>query len=350
MKLKFIVCYCLVIFIVIVATCSFSIINDLPTPYKLETPPGFFEMPIPKENPLTVEGIALGRKLFYEPLLSANNKMSCGSCHQQKYAFSDTSSFSTGVDGVKGKRNALPIFNLGWTNEGFFWDGRAATLEAQAIEPMQNPIEMHETLENAVAELQCTSVYPHLFKKAFGSKTITVTMIANAIAQFERTIISSDSRYDKFTRKEPGGYLSPEEISGLNLFVDTDKGNCVGCHVLNGPLTSFMYIDIGLDSIAQDSGRYVMNPSLNEVGKFKIPSLRNTALTAPYMHDGRFQTLDQVLDHYSEGFKMSPNVNKLIFKNGKGRLSPSEKQYIIKFLKTLTDSSLIENPKFSNPN
>ncbi|MEO6903471.1 MAG: cytochrome c peroxidase [Bacteroidia bacterium] len=354
MKFKIILAFCICGFFTIIMS-SFSIFKNsffsTLTPYKLEIPENFFDMKIPMDNPLTVEGVELGRKLFYEPLLSGNNKISCGTCHQQKYAFADSSvAFSRGVDGVKGNRNTMTLFNLGWSNRGLFWDGRSANLESQVIEPIKNPAEMHESLENAVGKLQKSKVYRSLFKKAFGSKTITSKMIMYAIAQFERTIISSNSRYDKFVRKEKGGYLTAIELKGLNLFSSSEKGECFSCHLLNGLLTSFTYNNIGLEYIAKDSGRYNVNFSCNEIGAFKTPSLRNIALTAPYMHDGRFQTLDQVMDHYNDGFKYSPNLDRIIYKRVKGNLSVEEKKCIIEFMKTLTDSVLISDPKYSNPN
>lgn len=356
MKFRTSIVYCICIFIGLGLT-SFSSLQDTVydtlTPYPLATPSNFPPLPLSKENPLTIEGVALGRKLFYEPLLSRNNKISCGTCHQQKYAFSDsTVSFSTGVDGIKGKRNSMPLFNLGWTSAGYFWDGRSETLESQAAEPIKNPMEMHETLENVIVKLQNSFEYPILFKKAFGSDVITERMVRYAIAQFERSIISADSKFDRFIRNEPGGNLTAEEKMGVRLFTSPDKGACFSCHPLNGILTGFTYNDIGLDSIVQDSGRYVVGRFVSDIGKFKTPSLRNIALTAPYMHDGRFQTLEQVMDHYNEGFKHSQNLDRLIYKEGEGKgiLTAAEKKNIILFLKTLTDSTLISDVRFSDPN
>jgi cytochrome c peroxidase len=355
MKFKTGIVYCICICIGLGMT-SFSTLQegiiDALTPYPLETPANFPPLPLSKENPLTMEGVALGRKLFYEPLLSRNNKISCGTCHQQQYAFSDSAVFSTGVDGFKGKRNSMPLFNLAWTSSGYFWDGRSESLESQAAEPIKNPVEMHESLELVIVKLQNSFEYPILFKKVFGSDVITERMVTYAIAQFERSIISADSKFDRFIRNEPGGNLNTDEKKGVRLFTSPDKGACVSCHPLNGILTGFTYNDIGLDSIVRDSGRYVVGKFVSEIGKFKTPSLRNIALTAPYMHDGRFQTLEQVMDHYNEGFKHSRNLDKLIYREGvgKGNLTAQEKKCIIQFLKTLTDSTLISDPRFSDPN
>ncbi len=346
------------IIIVFICICSFSTrnyynFNGLGVkahPYNLEIPKNFPEVKIPKDNPLTIEGVNLGRELFYEPMLSANNKMSCGTCHQQKFAFVDsTRSVSIGIDGLPGKRNTLSVFNLAWIDKDLFWDGRSKDLESQVIEPIQNPKEMHQSLSNTISKLQSNKHYSRLFKKAFGSSTITIKMVQNAIAQFERTIISSNSRYDKFRRNEEGGYLTTEEKDGLNLFINDTKGNCATCHTLNTEFNDKLFHNIGLDSITQDSGRVIVLNANYSLGKFRTPNLRNVELTAPYMHDGRFQTLYQVLDHYDLEFKRSIYLDKKISKRRKGNLSKEEKEKIILFLKTLTDYDLINNPKYSNP-
>ncbi len=360
MKLKNNLYFYLLIFIFL-TLCSFSILDSPSSngswfvyktkPYILETPKDFPTIKIPDDNHLTVEGVALGRKLFYEPMLSANNKIFCGTCHQQKFAFSDsTGTFSIGVDGIPGKRNAMAIFNMACINSNFFWDGRTKDLESQVIEPIQNPIEMHQSLPDVIVKLQKTKDYPRLFKRAFGSRKITVKMLQYAIAQFERTIISSNSRYDKYVRHEEGGYLTPEEFDGLNIFNSKSKGNCSFCHKFNENFADQAFHNIGLDSFSQDEGRYAVNKLKYDFGKFRTPTLRNVELTGPYMHDGRFKNLNQVLDHYNGGFKNSPTIDKKIFKLRKGNMTQSDKEKIILFLKTLTDYDLISNPKYSNPN
>lgn len=321
------------------------------THFHIEEPDGFPEMEIPEDNETTVEGIALGRKLFYEKLLSGDNTMSCASCHRQSFAFSDTTTaFSIGIDGLPGTRNAMPVFNLGWTETGFFWDGGASDIESQVIGPIQNPVEMHEDLATAVAELQAHPEYPGLFHDAFGTNSITTAQVMKAIAQFERTMISANSRYDKYVRGEPGGWMNPQELSGMNLFSDMSKGDCNHCHVLGSTFTDFEFKNTGLDSIPVDQGRYLITLLNSDRGKFKTPSLRNIELTAPYMHDGRFQTLDEVIDHYNTGFRYAANLDPNLYFAVKGRMSAQEKADIIAFLKTLTDYEFLTDQRFSDPN
>lgn len=322
--------------------------NTTPTPYVLNIPQGMPQMLIPSDNPLTVEGVALGRKLFYDPILSGDNSISCGSCHKQQFAFVDsTLQFSIGIDNVAGTRNSMPLFNLGWSTKGFFWDGGASDLESQVIGPIQNPVEMHESLPNALNELNNHSDYPLLFKAAFGTDSITVPLVMKAIAQFERTLISANSKYDLYLRGQIT--LTPQETNGLQLYSDMTKGDCNHCHVLGSTFTDFEFRNTGLDSIAIDNGRYSITLNPNDKGKFKTPSLRNIALTAPYMHDGRFATLEQVLDFYNTGFHYPSNLDVNLQTAVKGRLSPQEMQDLISFLHTLTDNDFINNANHSKP-
>ena len=314
------------------------------TPYVLNIPPGLPPMIIPADNPMTEEGVALGKMLFYDPILSGDNTQSCGSCHKQQFAFSDsTIRFSIGIDKLPGTRNAMPLVNLGYQKQ-FFWDGGAANLESQVIGPIQNPLEMHETLVNALAELNAHPQYPALFKKVFGGDKITTSMVMKAIAQFERTMISGNSKYDRVKRGLD--VFSAQEQRGMQLFTKIDKGDCGHCHVIGSTFSDFEYRNTGLDSIPADSGRgrITLNPS--DDGKFKTPSLRNIALTAPYMHDGRFATLEECIEHYNTGFRYTANLDPNLENSKKGRLNPSEIQDIIAFLHTLTDTEFINNPKF----
>ena len=318
------------------------------TPFILNAPFGFLPIVIPINNKMTVEGITLGRKLFYDPMLSLDNSQSCGSCHNQKFAFTDsTLQFSKGITGEIGTRNAMPIMNLAWERK-FFWDGGAATLEDQVIGPITNPIEMHETLNNVLSKLNKHNEYPRLFKRAFGTDSITTQLLMKAVAQFERTIISANSKYDKYVRGE--AELTFDELKGKELYEDQNKGDCFHCHVVGSTFTDFEFRNNGLDSIFTDLGRYKNTLKETDKGKFKTPSLRNIELTAPYMHDGRFKTLDEVLEHYNSGFKVtSQNLAADIALAKKGRLSIEEKQQIIAFLKTLTDTEFINNPNFKKP-
>lgn len=318
------------------------------TPYTLSIPSSLPSMQIPADNPLTVEGVALGRKLFYDPILSANGKQACASCHRQSYAFTDsTLAFSVGVDNLEGVRNAMPLFNLGFQKK-FFWDGGAADLESQVIGPIQNPLEMHETLPNVLQKLQNNSEYPNLFYKAFGTDQITIPMLMKAIAQFERTLISGNSKYDKYKRGEVT--LTPQEMNGLALYQNDKKGDCIHCHTLGSTFSDFEFRNTGLDSIYTDPGRYKITLKAADSGKFKTPSLRNIAVTAPYMHDGRFKTLQECLDHYNTGFHYASNLDGSLQIAVKGRMSNQDMIDIIAFLKTLTDTSFLNNPNFSNPN
>jgi len=313
------------------------------TPYTLVIPEGLPPMTIPSNNPLTVEGVALGKRLFYDPILSANNTQSCASCHIQETGFSETTQYSTGIDGIEGNRNAMPLINLGWQTK-FFWDGGANGLESQVIGPITNPIEMHETMANVVAKLNATAEYPELFKAAFGSAEASSQNIMRAVAQFERTLISGNSKYDQYMRGET--FLSSQELNGLSLFTDMEKGDCSHCHSLGSTFSDFEFRNTGLDSIPVDEGRYLITLNQGDLGKFKTPSLRNVELTAPFMHDGRFQTLLECVQHYNTGFRYSANLDPNLSFAVKGRMTQQEMEDVVLFLKTLTDMEFVNNPAF----
>jgi len=313
------------------------------TPYTLVIPQGLPPMNIPSNNPLTVEGVALGKRLFYDPILSANNTQSCASCHIQETGFSETTQYSTGIDGIEGNRNAMPLINLGWQTK-FFWDGGANGLESQVIGPITNPIEMHETMENVVAKLNAHAEYPDLFKAAFGSAEASSQNIMRAVAQFERTLISGNSKYDQYMRGET--FLSSQELNGLSLFTDMEKGDCSHCHSLGSTFSDFEFRNTGLDSLPVDEGRYLITLNSNDRGKFKTPSLRNVELTAPFMHDGRFQTLLECVQHYNTGFRYSANLDPNLSFAVKGRMTQQEMEDLVAFMKTLTDEEFVNNPAF----
>jgi len=313
------------------------------TPYTLVIPQGLPPMNIPSNNPLTVEGVALGKRLFYDPILSANNTQSCASCHIQETGFSETTQYSTGIDGIEGNRNAMPLINLGWQTK-FFWDGGANGLESQVIGPITNPIEMHETMANVVAKLNAHAEYPDLFKAAFGSAEASSQNIMRAIAQFERTLISGNSKYDQYMRGET--FLSSQELNGLSLFTDMEKGDCSHCHSLGSTFSDFEFRNTGLDSLPVDEGRYLITLNSNDRGKFKTPSLRNVELTAPFMHDGRFQTLLECVQHYNTGFRYSANLDPNLSFAVKGRMTQQEMEDLVAFMKTLTDMEFVNNPAF----
>jgi len=334
-----------------------------PTPYVLTVPAGFPTPIIPPDNPLTNEGVALGRMLFYETKLSSNGTMSCGSCHQQNKAFTDGLAKAVGVDGIANPRGTMSLANVMWSNT-LTWDGAFPTLEAQAHKPIENPIEMHQSLPVGVSKLQNTSTYPPLFEAAFGTRTITGDLVLKALTQFERTLISGNSRYDKFTRTQQG--LSADELAGFTLYKthitprQVRGAECFHCHTQ--PLTSSnfaaQFFNNGLDMTFTDLGRGGVTKLPVDNGKFVAPTLRNITLTAPYMHDGRFTTLEQVLDHYSDHVQMnSPGldvnliqgINDPILNPGRMGLTATEKRQVIAFLKTLTDSTFITDKRFSDP-
>ena len=335
-------------------SCQYVGVNN---PYELDIPSQFSQLlpapNIPSNNPLTEAGVSLGRKLFYDPILSGNNTQSCAGCHNQGNGFTDNGlQFSTGIDLLQGNRNAMPIFNMVWNYEDtYFWDGRVAGVEAQAYVPVTDPIEMHETWPNAVAKLQADNEYPSLFNTAFGTETIDSNLVTMAIAQFERTIISGDSRFDQYMRGEIT--LTPSEFAGYNVFMDEAGGDCFHCHGdVNNPLwTDNSYHNNALDATFTDLGLGAVTGNAADNGKFKTPSLRNLGFTAPYMHDGRFATLDEVVNHYAVGLQNSATVDPLM-KNvlsGGNQLNPQDRIDLKAFLLSLNDSSFIANPAYQAP-
>lgn len=340
----------LVILLVMLISCSKDpqvVTGSQTTPYNLVIPNSLPKMNIPADNPLTVEGVALGRKLFYDNILSANNTMSCGSCHQFKKYFVDSiGAFSKGIDNIAGTRNSMPLFNMGYA-KNYFWDGGATSLEAQVAGPITNKIELHETLENVVSKLQAHPQYPSLFKKAFGSDRITTKHLFYAIAQFERTMISGNSKFDQWRRGEV--QLSDAETRGMNLYNDDSKGDCVHCHTFGSTFTDFEYRNTGLDSIPVDKGRGLITLNTADDGKFKTPSLRNIAMTAPYMHDGRFLTLQTCIEHYNKNFHYTANLAPELKSKLKNRLTEQDVQDLVAFLNTLTDEDLLKRNELDRP-
>lgn len=331
-----------------------------PTPYQLNIPSHFPDMQIPADNEMTVEGVELGRKLFYETQLSLDNSISCASCHNQVNAFSDTKQYSLGVNDSIGTRNSMALVNLGW-QQNFFWDGRAKSLEELILEPVENPIEMHLSWVEAEKRINAIQEYKDAFKLVFKTNSITKVHISKAIAQFLRTLISGNSKFDviykyenklSLSSKEQEIYkqITPEEWYGYDLFKSLNGADCFHCH--NGTLMQVnKFSNNGLDFVFKDLGRGKITGNSNDNGKFKVPTLRNIALTAPYMHDGRFKTLDELIEHYSTGIHQSPTIDPLIeyaFQGGV-QLDDSQKQALKAFLNTLTDYEFISNPEFKKP-
>ena len=324
-----------------------------PVPYNLEIPSLFQQKLIapiiPTNNPLTEEGVALGKKLFFDKILSGNGTQSCSTCHDPKKAFTDNKKFSDGINGNFGTRNSMPLFNLAWNfNERFTWDGKELSLERQALEPVRNPIEMHSKWKNIAEKLKNHSEYPTLFSQAFGTTNIDSTLVTKALSQFERTLISGNSKFDKHLRGEIT--LTPQEQNGFDVFMDEAKGDCFHCHGSNNnPLwTDNKFHNNGLDATFSDLGFGAVSGDPSDNGKFKSPSIRNLAFTAPYMHDGRFATIEEVINHYSEGLKQSSTIDPLMKKVSLGgvHLSTKDKADLKAFLLSLSDFDFIKNPNF----
>ena len=336
-----------------IVTAAHLEVGSNATPYRLAISRFFPRPDLPADNPLTDEGVALGRKLFNDPRLSINNAQSCASCHHVSVAFSDTNAVSLGAEGQPGARNAMPLLNLAWKSS-YFWDGRAATLREQVLQPIQNPIEMHESLSNVVTKLAADAQYPHLFAAVFGHHEITADRVARALEQFLLAQVSFNSKFDRVI--EGQDKLTDEEQRGFELFhteYDPRRGqygaDCFHCH--GGPLfQSPSFADNGLEqksglvgSLAlPDQGRFAVTGREGDRGKFAVPSLRNVEVTGPYMHDGRFKTLEEVVEHYCTGVQRTTTLDPNLAKHPDGGLplSAADKRALVAFLKTLTDESL----------
>ena len=325
------------------------------TPYIMSY--GSFTTPnIAEDNPLTVQGVQLGRMLFYEKKLSGDGEMACASCHFQEFAFTDTAKFSTGIRGKKGGRQAMSVFNLAWNENEFFWDGRAHLLRDQSLGPIQDELEMDETLENVVAKLSESQQYKDQFIRVFGTDEITSEKMSLAMEQFMNSITSTNSKYDEFLKDST--VFSESEKRGFELFAtdynpffpDESGADCQHCHSgLN--FENDKYMNNGLDATFVDNGRAKATEDPSDNGKFKVTSLRNIALTAPYMHDGRFTTLEQVVEHYNSEILASATLDPALEQTReKGLfLTAQDKTDLIAFLKTLTDKDLTTNSEYSTP-
>jgi cytochrome c peroxidase len=295
-------------------------------------------------NPISNEKFELGRALFYDPILSRDNTISCGTCHQQNAAFANSDHrVSHGIDNIEGPRNAPPIFNMNW-HPLFMHDGGINHLEVQPLGPISNPIEMDENISNVLVKLAASEKYRVMFGKAYGSEEITSERMLKAMAQFMGLMYSNNSKYDQFKRRENGVSLSDAEARGYSVFQE----KCNGCHT--EPLFSdFKFRNNGLkvDPLLNDSGRARITKNIGDLYKFKTPSLRNIALTSPYMHDGSISTLEKCLDHYSSGIVNHTNLDPSLEYGIP--LSPGQKSDVIAFLKTLTDYTFVYGKRFSQP-
>ncbi|MCF0048989.1 cytochrome-c peroxidase [Dyadobacter sp. LJ53] len=319
-------------------------------PYRFQVPAHFPEPVFDTENPMSQAGVQLGRMLFYDKRLSANNQVSCASCHDPKLAFSDGVKLShAGVSATALHRHSQALFNLAWANNGLFWDGGATNLESQAFAPLTAHDEMAQDLDQLIIELSAVPAYVSSFQQAF-NEPANAQNAAKALAQFERSLVSAGSKYDRYRLKIKGETLTDDESKGRELV----RQKCQGCHA--GELfTDQSFHNNGIDSDFSNSehegiyqGRYRITYDSVDLGKFKTPSLRNVVLTAPYMHDGCFATLEEVVEHYSTGIKGSVTLSSLLPEGGLN-LSEQEKKQMIAFLHTLTDHSLIENPDHGKP-
>jgi cytochrome c peroxidase len=327
------------------------------TPYVLE----YGQLPAPQiaaDNDLTIQGVKLGRMLFYEKMLSKDGSQACASCHMQEFAFTDTAQFSIGVRGMKGGRQAMAVFNMAWNTNEFFWDGRAHLLRDQSLKPIQDELEMDETLDNVIAKLSASQTYKDQFMRAFGSEEITAEKMSLAMEQFMNSIVSYQSKYDRFL--EDSTVFSESEKRGHDLFFqeyneffpDESGADCAHCHSgFNFENDDYMNNGLDADVDMMDGGREKVTSKTQDKGKFKVTSLRNIAITPPYMHDGRFNTLEEVVEHYNNGLKASSTLDQALEQTrGTGlRLSDQDKTDLVNFLKTLTDESLTTNPAYSSP-
>jgi cytochrome c peroxidase len=338
---------------ILLEACS----KDVPIPEDKPEPPVYdINFSVPKgwpqpvynyqTNTLTAAGFKLGRKLFYDGRLSRDNSISCGSCHQQFAGFAHSAhALSHGIGGLLGTRNAPGLFNLNW-HPSLMWDGGINHIEVQPLAPITNPVEMDETINNVIAKLTTDAAYKQMFTDVYGDNTINSQRIFKAIAQFQGMLVSSNSKYDKYVRGETGGTLTASEQNGLNLF---NQKKCSSCHV--PPLfTDFSFRNNGLtfNTALKDSGRAHITGLPGDRNKFKVPSLRNLTVSGPYMHDGRFSSLAQCLNHYSSGVQHTENLDTLL--TAGIPLTTDEVQDIVNFLGTLRDNDFLKDPRFKDPN
>ncbi|HNS17853.1 MAG TPA: cytochrome c peroxidase [Bacteroidales bacterium] len=349
-----------------------------PTPYFFDIPMFYpTKLNIPDDNPMTVEGIELGRYLFYDGRMSGrtdpDSMMSCATCHLQSNSFEcgiDHPKYTGGTTfGLSGKQTPhymLPLINLVWNDNGYLWNGLISkenpsplqqNLEALVWMGIVAPHEMAGDTNRTKALIRSVKGYPELFAKAFGSEDVTVDRMSKAIAQFIRTFVSKDCKFDRYMRGEE--QLTESELSGYILFTTEEGADCFHCHGgFGNPLwTTNLYYNNGKDSLftgefEDPRDRYHITGNLSDLGAYKAPTLRNIALTAPYMHDGRYKTLDEVIDFYSHYLVWSPNIDPLMHHIARGgvQLTPKEKADLKSFLMTLTDTVFIHNPAFSDPN
>jgi len=306
---------------------------------QIKTPLGLPPVPIPPDNPPTEETIALGRRLYYDPQLSLDGTISCASCHAPQFSFSDKRPFSVGVAGKQGTRHSPSVINSAYFSLQF-WDGRASSLEEQAKGPMANPVEMAHTLEGVVKRLKSDPKYPDLFNKAWGTDQITIDLVVNSIASFERTVIAGNSPFDRFYYGHDSKAMSLAAQSGMKIFISAKKGNCAVCHTIGKEYSlftdnKFHNLGVGADTRGNlnDVGRFSVTKNDADMGAFKTPSLRNLAGRGPYMHDGTFPTVKDALAHYIGGGNWNAHLDKEI--HSLDVLTFDERDDLLQFLDSL---------------
>ncbi|WP_452228767.1 cytochrome-c peroxidase [Lacinutrix sp. MEBiC02404] len=334
----------------LVSSCSKDSETEVyvPVPIQVEWPENFPEIAYNLDNnPLTEAGFELGKDLFYEGKLSSNGAIACAFCHEQAFAFTHHGhNLSHGVNGGIGFRNAQPIQNLAYQTS-FMWNGSASHLDLQPIIPITSEIEMGETLSNIIEKLSADSQYQEKFARAFGDGEVSTEKMLKALSQFMVMMISSNSTYDKYVRQEDNVTLTTMELDGLNTF----QQKCTSCHATD-LFTDQTFRNNGLpvNPLLNDTGRFEILEDPNDLYKFKVPSLRNIEVTGPYMHDGRFATLEVVLDFYDAGAVDNGNVDSSLLRDDNSygiTLNNYEKESLIAFLKTLTDNEFLEDERFS---
>ena len=353
--------FCFIIFSVVFISCNKT--NDPkpfePTPYEIEIPYGFpTQLNIPEDNPMTVEGIDLGRLLFYDGRLNGrthpDSLMSCSTCHKQENSFEIGAPrpHPFGITGKSTHHAMLPMINLVWNPGQFGWNGSVGSIEEDVLGVISDPAEFDSSPEKVVNTIKNIEGYPGLFQKAFKTPGVNVDRIAKAIAQFVRTLISANSKFDKYMIGEV--QLSPEELRGFVLFTTEEGADCFHCHGgFGNPLfTTNKFYNNGKDSVFTDPyDRYFITGDPMDKGAYKATTLRNIELTGPYMHDGRFETLEEVIEFYSHHLINTPQIDPLMhhIANGGIQLTPPEKSDLMAFIKTLRDEEFLSNPSFSSP-
>lgn len=348
-NLKHLTFISVVFFAVLFQNCKVDpqIVPELPSNSMVELIPEGWPQPAYRftDNPITEDRFILGRALFYEPMLSDDNSTSCGSCHQNFAAFANAGhELSHGIRGLKGNRNSPGIFNLNW-HPYFMHDGGVINLELQPMAPITNPVEMDGDINDIISKLQASQKYRRLFNAAYGSEEVTSQKLLKCLAQFMGLMYSNNSKFDYYKRGENNSQLSEEEMRGYETF----KKQCNSCHT--EPLFSdfkFRSNGLSVDPYLKDSGRAHIEPLPENRYKFKTPSLRNVEVTGPYMHDGRFASLEQCLDHYTKVKANTVNLDPLL--QEPMPLSDQDKKDLIAFLKTLTDHKFLQDLRFADPN